>query len=269
VDIGGRRVLVTGASRGIGAALVRAFADAGARVALVARSHDAIEKLAADVGGDAYPVDLCDARALSGLFDRIERDGDVDVLVNNAGVDDAGHFVEMDAARIEALVRLNLVVPMELTRQAIVRMRPRGRGHIVNVSSVAASVPFPGLTAYGASKAGLSRFTAGLQRDLRGTGIGTTLVEPGAVRTEMVEHTRTFAPSRRAWDRVERLRLSVDVDADRLAVAVVRAVQRGRPGVQRPRRVAPFPLIAHAPWRVLDALLVGVDRETDEPGGPR
>src|SRR4051794_18750587 len=119
VQVGGRRVLVTGASRGIGAALVRAFADAGARVALVARSADAIGKLAADVGGDAYPADLSDARAVAGLFDLVERSGEIDVLVNNAGVDDVGAFVDADPAAIEALLRVNLHAPMELSRQAL------------------------------------------------------------------------------------------------------------------------------------------------------
>jgi NAD(P)-dependent dehydrogenase (short-subunit alcohol dehydrogenase family) len=88
VNLHGRRVLVTGASRGIGASLVRASATAGAQVALVARDADAIGKLAADVGGVAYPTDLTERASVAGLVERVERDGDIDVLVNNAGVDD-------------------------------------------------------------------------------------------------------------------------------------------------------------------------------------
>jgi short-subunit dehydrogenase len=266
VEVRDRRVLITGASRGIGAELVRAFADAGARVALVARSADAIGKLAADVGGDAYPTDLCDRDAVAGLFDRVERDGDVDVLVNNAGIDDTGRFADAAPDAIEAMMRVNLLTPMELCRQAIARMRPRHRGHLVNVSSVAAAVPFPGLTAYGSSKAGLSRFTAGLRGELRGTGIGTTLVEPGGVRTEMVDHTRRYGPARRSWERVETLRLSVDVEPDFVARRVVDAVQRDRRAVVLPRRVLPFPLLAQAPWHIIDLLLLGVDRHTDTEG---
>jgi short-subunit dehydrogenase len=266
VKIDGGRVLVTGASRGIGAALVRAFAVAGAQVALVARSEDAIGKLAADVGGDAYAVDLCDRAAVAGLYDRIERDGVIDVLVNNAGADETGRFIDARPEVLEAQVQLNLVTPMELCRQALQRMLPRGRGHIVNVSSLGAMIPFPGLTAYGASKAGLSRFTVGLRGELHGTGIGTTLVEVGGVRTDMVEHTRAYGPTRRSWRRFEALHLSIDIDPDELARRIVRAVERGRPSVYLPRRGIAYPLLAHAPAHITNVLLTGIDRDTDEPG---
>jgi uncharacterized protein len=267
MELSGRRVLVTGASRGIGAELVRAFATAGARPALVARSQDAIGKLAADVGGDAYAADLCDRDAVGGLLERVERDGEVDVLVNNAGVDDTGRFTDASADDVERLLRLNLITPIELCRQAVAHMRPRGHGHLVNISSLAAIIPFPGLTTYGASKAGLSRFTAGLRTELRGTGIGSTLVEVGGVRTEMVDNTRNYGPTKRAWDRFELLRLSVDLDADDVARQVVRAVERDRATLQLPRRALPYPLLAQAPWHLTSLLLTGVDLQTNDPGG--
>jgi short-subunit dehydrogenase len=267
MDLSGKRVLVTGASRGIGAELVRAFAAAGARPALVARSRDAIEKLAADVGGNAYAADLADRDVVAGLLDQVERDGEVDVLVNNAGVDDTGHFTAAAPDDIERLLRLNLTTPIELCRQAVTRMVPRGRGHVVNVSSLAAVIPFPGLTVYGASKAGLSRFTAGLRGELQGTGVGTTLVEVGGVRTEMVDNTRTFAPTKRAWDRFETLRLSVDIDPDAVARHVVRAVQRDRATVLLPRRALPYPWLAQAPWHITKLLLTGVDRQAEGTEG--
>jgi short-subunit dehydrogenase len=144
-------------------------------------------------------------------------------------------------------------------------MVPRGRGHIVNVSSLAAMVTFPGLAVYGASKAGLSRFTAGLRAEVSGSGVRTTLVELGGVKTEMVEHTRAYGPARRAWERVEQLRLSIDMDVDRVAARIVQAVQRDRATVQLPRRAAAFPLLAQAPWHLTDLLLLGVDRHSDEP----
>ncbi|MCU1426288.1 MAG: Short chain dehydrogenase family protein, partial [Actinomycetia bacterium] len=72
--------------------------------------------------------------------------------------------------------------------------------------------------------------------------------------------------SRRAWERVEKLQLSVDLDADVVARSVVRAVQRDRPSVQLPRRARAYPWLAHAPWRITDMLLIGVDRDTDEQG---
>ncbi len=264
MNLGGARVLVTGASRGIGRAMVHEFASCGARVALVARNADAIEKLAADVGGLAYAVDLCDTAAVDGLWARVERDGDVDVLVNNAGIDATGRFADADPATLDALLRVNLATPMELCRQALATMLPRRRGHLVNVSSLAAMVTFPGLTAYGASKAGLSRFTAGLRSELRGSGVRTTLVELGGVRTEMVDNTREYGPTRRSWARVEQLQLSVDLEPGAVARQVVRAVERDRAVVQMPRRTRLYPWLAHAPWHITDTLLWRVDRTTDE-----
>jgi short-subunit dehydrogenase len=269
VNLHGRRVLVTGASRGIGASLVRAFAAEGAHVALVARNADAIAKLAADVGGDAYPTDLTDRAAVAGLVARVECDGDLDVLVNNAAVDETGRFAGADPGALEALVRLNVLAPMELSRQALQGMLARRCGHIVNISSLSAMIPFPGFAAYGASKAALSRFTAGLRAELRGTGVGTTLVEVGGVRTDMVDHTRTYAPTQRSWRRVEALRLSIDLDPDDVARNVVRAVLQDKPTVRMPRRALAYPLLAHAPWHITDLLLVGVDRHSNEQGAQR
>jgi uncharacterized protein len=157
MEIAGSRILVTGASRGIGECTARAFADAGARVAVVARSVDPLGKLAAELGGAAYPTDLADPEAVAGLFDRVEDDGTVDVVVNNAGLDLAGRFIDADPQAIEMLFRVNLLAPTELCRRALGRMVPRGHGHIVNVSSLAGVAAVPGLAAYSASKAGLSR----------------------------------------------------------------------------------------------------------------
>jgi hypothetical protein len=103
--------------------------------------------------------------------------------------------------------------------------------------------------------------------------VGTTLVEVGGVKTEMVEHTRTYGPTQRSWRRVEALRLSVDIDPDDLARHIVRAVRRGRSAICYPRRSRPFPVLGHAPWRITELLLLGVDRHRDdgiegtEPGG--
>src|SRR5580765_6692311 len=113
MQLAGSRVVVTGASRGIGAELASRLAEKGARVALVARSHDAIAKLAADLGGDAYPADLADATTI----------GPIDVLVNNAGVDLTGALTELAPERIQELIAINLVAPMLLSRAVIPAMR--------------------------------------------------------------------------------------------------------------------------------------------------
>jgi uncharacterized protein len=262
VELSGRRVVVTGASRGIGEALARHFAAAGADVALVARSAQALEKLAADLGGKAYPADLANRADRDGLIARIEADGPVDVLVNNAGVDHTGAFLSLGTDEIDSLLEVNLHAPIQLSRQVLPGMVERGRGHIVNISSLAGSMTGPGIVLYAASKAGLSHFTAGLREEFRGMAIGSTLVEVGIVPTDMSGNLREYGPSARCVERYEKLGLLVDVDSDDLAAAIVTAVQRDRRHVRRPRRALPYPLLAEAPRRINELILTGVDHHS-------
>ncbi|MCU1468402.1 MAG: short-chain dehydrogenase, partial [Actinomycetia bacterium] len=162
MKLSGARVVVTGASRGIGKALATEATARGARVVLVARSAEPLEKLAAELGGEAYPADLTDAAAIEPLVRTIEAGGPIDVLVNNAGVDLAGDLVGLSSAAIAGLVDLNLTAPILLSRAVLTGMRTRDHGSIVNVSSLAGTNALPGLAPYSASKAGLSHFTAGL-----------------------------------------------------------------------------------------------------------
>jgi len=258
-----RRVLVTGASRGIGAELARQFSAAGARVALVARSSDAIAKLAADLGGDAYPADLADRDEVRALIERVEADGPVDVLVNNAGESATGRFVAMDAERVERPLRINLLTPVELCRQALPGMLARGRGHIVNVSSMSGTNALPGLTPYSTSKAGLSHFTAMLRAELKGTPVRTTLVQLGPVATEMIDEVRGYGPTLRALKRYELLRLSCDYPVDAVARHIVDAVRRDKRHVRLPRRGLLYPLLAEAPRRISELIVTGVDHQAD------
>src|SRR5262249_8520893 len=143
--------------------------------ALVARSEGPLAKLAAEFGGDAYPADLSDPDAIAPLVARIEADGPIDVLVNNAGLDLTGTFTELPADGIGQLLAVNLLAPMLLCRDVIPAMVRRGRGHIMNVSSLAGTNALPGVVPYSTSKAGLSHFTAGLRAELKGTCVTTTL----------------------------------------------------------------------------------------------
>jgi short-subunit dehydrogenase len=263
VNVSSGRVLITGASRGIGEATARAFADAGARVALVARSEEPLAKLAAELGGDAYPADLADLAAVTGLFDRVEADGPVDVIVNNAGVAFAARFVDTDAAAIEALFRLNLLAPAELCRQALVRMLPRGRGHIVNVSSLAGVSAVPGLAPYSASKAGLSQLSAALRAEVKGRSIGITLVELGPVVTAMLDGVHEYGPTERSFARGARLRVLIDLDPNAVGRAIVDAVRRDRRHVRMPKRAAALMMIGEAPRRLTELMLLGVDHHRD------
>ena len=263
MKLGGSRVVVTGASRGIGAELASRLAQKGARVALVARSSNAIAKLAADLGGDAYPADLADAATIEPLVREIEADGPIDVLVNNAGVDLTGAFTDLEPERIQELIAINLVAPMLLSRAVIPAMRVRGRGHIMNVSSLAGTNALPGLAPYSTSKAGLSHFTAALRAECKGTGITTTLAEIGPVESTMMPSLHGHPPTERALVRLTRLHVAVELDMDAVVEALVDGIERSRRHVRLPRRNALFPILTEAPRRITELLLTGVRAQHD------
>jgi uncharacterized protein len=261
MNLSGKRVVVTGASRGIGAQLATALAAKGADVVLVARSRDAIADLAQDLGGSSYPADLGDASTIEPLVRAIETDGPVDVLVNNAGVDLTGAFAELDPARIRELIAINLVAPMLLCRAALPSMLRRGRGHIMNVSSLAGTNALPGLAPYSSSKAGLSHFTAALRAECKGTGITTTLAEIGPVESDMMESLHGHPPTERALRRLRRLRLAVELDMDRVVSELVAGIEHQRRHVRLPKRNALFPILTETPRRMTEVLLLGVRAE--------
>jgi len=266
MQLRGKRVMITGASRGIGEGLAHRFAGAGATVALVARSADAIEKLAADLGGTAHPADLSDPKQVATLINHIEDEaGPIDVLVNNAGSEITGAFWDHDAEQVVDIMQVNLTTPMELCRQAIPRMLRRGRGHIVNISSLAACGLYPGLTAYSATKAGLSHFTAGLRADLRGLAVKTTLVEMAGVPTEMLTHVSDYKPTEDSFRRGYRLHLVTDTPLDTIVTATVEAVEKDQRHVRYPKRALLFPLLSEAPRRMTEMLLAGMKHQATSP----
>jgi uncharacterized protein len=259
MQLAGRRVLVTGASRGIGEQLAKAFVDRGARVALVARSEGPLTKLAAELGGTAHVADLGDPRQVRGLVARVEADGGpVDVLVNNAGIDLSGSFADTPAEDVAALFHVNLLAPVELCRQAIPLMKARGRGHLVNISSMAGTNAVPGIVPYSASKAGLSHFTASLRAELKGSPVRTTLVQLGPVTGEMIQRLYEHPATDRAIARFRHLALVTEVPMDKAVNAVVDAVANDRRHVRLPKRSAVFPLIVEVPRRLTEVLLSGV-----------
>jgi short-subunit dehydrogenase len=234
MELGGRRILLTGATSGIGRALAERFAADGARLALVARSDAPLRELAAKLGGQGFPVDLADESAVRGLVGRIEADGGpIDVLVNNAGVSNIGYVLDQKPEDVERLFRTNLLAPIHLCQQAIPRMLARGGGHVVNVASIAAVMTPPGLVHYGASKAGLAHYTAGLRMDLRDLPIGVTLVQIGSTATEMDDATQAYPPyaALRRGRPVEQVRFPIGHVVD----GIVDAIRRERPHVVLPK----------------------------------
>jgi short-subunit dehydrogenase len=258
MKVAGARIVVTGSSRGIGAALATELAARGARVVLVARSAEPLEKLAAELGGESFPADLADAAAIEPLVHHILADGAIDVLVNNAGVDLAGDLLSLPVDAITRLVAVNLSAPILLCRAVIPGMCDRGRGHIVNVSSLAGTNALPGIAPYSATKAGLSHFGAALRAELKGTPVTTTLAQIGPVESTMIESLRAHAPTRRAIERLERLRLSFDLEMGTVVDALADAIEHEKRHVRLPRRDALFPLIVEVPRRLTEVLLTGV-----------
>ena len=259
MDLHAKRVLVTGASRGIGREIAIACARAGARVALVARNEQAIKELAAELGGTAHPCDLADAEQVRGLIARVEADGGpIDVLVNNAGLDAVGGLEQSSAEDVAELLHVNLQAPIELTRQVVPGMVARGAGHIVNVSSFASAAMFPGGTAYAASKAGLSSFTEVLRWELQGTGVDLTLVELGPIPTDMLSHVKDYRPTEAGFKRLYRLRLIVDIPAATVAEHVVNAITGRKRSVCLPRRGVLFPMLRASSQRIVRVLCAGI-----------
>ncbi len=260
--VAGAHVLLTGATGDIGRRLAVRLAQAGADVTVVARSREALDDVAREVGGRAVTCDLTEQQALRALVARVEGGHrPVDVLVNNAAIEVAAHLADLDADDLDAVVRLNLLAPAELCRQVLPGMLARRHGHLVNISSLAGVATFPGLAAYGATKAGLTHLTSGLRADLRGGPVGTLAVELGPVSSEMMGRISGHRPAAAAFDRMLRARLLTMLEPDTVARRVVAAVEDGRHHLRMPRRAAPVAAVTHAPRTVVRTVLTGI------PGG--
>jgi NADP-dependent 3-hydroxy acid dehydrogenase YdfG len=185
--LAGRWIVVTGASRGIGAELARRLAADGARLALVARSREALTALAGELGAEPVVCDVGDSAQIERAAERIGTlaGGAPDVVVNNAGVFTitAAHKTSVELFR--RTLDVNLLAPFAFVHAFLPGMRARGSGHLVTLGSVADRNIFPGNAAYSASKYGLRALHEVLRAELRGSGVRATLVSPGPVDTEL------------------------------------------------------------------------------------
>jgi len=187
-----RNVLVTGGSRGIGLAIAERLADAGFNAIAVARRES--EELRAAIGA-AKQGNLhfrsCDLSAIDALpaFVKSLRDefGPIYGLVNNAGIGTEGLLATMHNSDIEALVRLNVLSPVILTKYIVRHMMADGEGRIVNISSIIASTGYNGLSVYGATKAAATGFTRSLAREVGKVGITVNAIAPGFIDTELTQ----------------------------------------------------------------------------------
>lgn len=196
------RVLITGASSGIGAELAREFANHGHALVLVARSKDRLDALAAELhaGHDTdsivLPADLSNAEELVSVVETLEQRAiEIDILVNNAGIIDVGPFADAPPERLQQLIAVNIAAATALTSLFLPGMRARRFGRILNVASLAGFQPVPSMAVYAASKAYVLSFTESLAEELRGTGVSVTALCPGMTETGMVQSIRNATPA--------------------------------------------------------------------------
>ncbi len=186
------RALVTGASSGIGAAFARLLSREGYQPVLVGRDRERLESVAASLAGPAQLLvaDLTSEGELAYVESVVaEAAAPVDMLVNNAGAGWYGPFVQLDPHRLAETIALNVTAVARLSRAALPLMVARGRGSLINISSIAGSSPAPNMAVYAASKAFVSNWSASLTQELRGSGVAVTCVDPGYVRTDF--HARS------------------------------------------------------------------------------
>ncbi len=224
-ELRGARVLLTGASGGLGRAIAVALEQQGARLILTGRRAEAVEALAAEVGGRAIVADLAVRADLERL---LAEAGELDVLVANAGVPASGDLGDWTQEQIDRALEVNLASPIAMTRALLPRFRERRSGHFVYISSLSGKVGTRGAPLYSATKFGLRGFAAALRSDLHGSGLGCSVISPGFVRDAGM-FAKTGAP----------LPVGIGtVTPGAVSAAVVRAIRSDKAEID----VAPLPL---------------------------
>ncbi len=227
VNLAASRALVTGASGGIGEAIVRALHARGATVVATARRKEVLDRLRAELGDrvEVLAADLAEAGDVEALP---ERAGRIDVLVANAALPASGPYDSFSGAEVDKALDVNLRAPLHLARELAGPMVARGSGHLVFISSLSGRTASPGSSLYSATKFGMRGFALGLREDLVGTGVGVTTVLPGFIRDAGMFH-----------DSKTRLPKGVGTRTpDQVAAGVVRGIETGRAEVA----VAPISL---------------------------
>jgi len=226
-SLAGKVVVITGGGRGIGAATAARLAREGAVVAIGDLDEALAEKTAAGLGGKALgaALDVTDHAGFTAFLDQVERElGPIDVLVNNAGIMPLSRIEDESAAATHAQVAVNVLAVIHGTKEAVRRMKPRGGGHIVNISSAAGRVPVAGGATYTGTKHAVSGFSNALHIEFKAdrTPIDITAVHPAIVRTELskgLKDNKGVSP----------------VTPEQVADAVVDALEFPRPDVYVPK----------------------------------
>jgi len=194
--------VITGASSGVGASFVKFLAQAGLHVVLTARREERLKDLQAAIivqGGKAsfYTADLSKKKERESLYKKINAEiGDIDILINNAGFGWYGYYSDMPWKLVEQMMAVNMMGMLHLTNLFLPGMLDLGKGHIINISSIAGGLPNQGIAVYAASKAFMDAFTTSLHRELRGSGVQSSVMRLGPVKTEFYDRARELMNGR-------------------------------------------------------------------------
>jgi NADP-dependent 3-hydroxy acid dehydrogenase YdfG len=226
----GKVCVVTGASSGIGEATARRLSEAGAVLALAARREDRLKALVDEIessGGRALgiPTDVADESQAKALIERAASElGRLDVLVNNAGVMLLGPVVGADTEEWRRMVHVNLLGLFYCTHAALPIMGSQGSGHVVNISSTAGRYAYAGAAVYNATKWGVNGFSEALRQEVLHAKVRVTVIEPGAVETELADHITNPI----AKEAIQRLRTEMKepLRAEDIAEAIFYAVSQ-------------------------------------------
>lgn len=244
--VDGRRVLLTGATGGLGRAIAQTLAAAGGRLVLSSRKGDELEALASELPGGGHETlisELGSEGAGEELAAQATAGGPIDAFVANAGLPGTGRLEELDPESITRVLHVNLETPIHATRALLPAMLERGAGHFVYISSLAGKTPSPRSSMYNASKFGLRGFALALRQDLRGSGVGASLVLPGFIRDAgMFADAEMDPPPGMGTGRPEQV-----------GEAVLRAIERDKAElVVAPPQQRAVSAVAHAFPRIAD-----------------
>jgi NAD(P)-dependent dehydrogenase (short-subunit alcohol dehydrogenase family) len=258
-DVKDKVVAITGAARGIGLATATALTAAGAKVAIGDIDETVAKEAGEQLGVLALPLDVTDRNSYSAFLDKVEEElGPIDVLVNNAGIMPIGPLLEEDDALADRCVDINLRAMILGTKLGLGRMVPRGRGHLINVASVAGLTPAPGMATYNATKFGVVGFTEAVRLEFGKQGIDVSAVLPTFTNTELIAGTRSAKGQKNA-------------EPEDVAAAVLSLITKPRPQAIVPAKLGRQLRVAAlmprgmqerlAHWYGLDEIFLTPDKE--------
>jgi NAD(P)-dependent dehydrogenase (short-subunit alcohol dehydrogenase family) len=244
----GRLVFITGAARGIGRATAKALVAEGAHVVIGDLDLNLAEQTATELGGGTVglKLDVTDHAEFTAVLDRVEAEhGQIDILINNAGIMPLTMFEDESPDSLARQLAVNFIAPWHGTQDAIRRMKPRRKGHIVNVASMAGVVPTPGAATYSATKHALVGLCESVAWELRGTGIDLSYVLPALVNTQLA-------------DGIKRTRATRVIEPETVATEIVKALKNPKLAIYVPPSMAAITRwTGLLPRRIGDKIMTG------------